>query len=75
MIEEWSRKDPAGAMQWAGAQKSSSLTPKATLRAGHNFAMQDPAAFQAWQAALPAGPLKELMNEVEGPQVAEDDDE
>ncbi len=75
LIEEWSRNDPAGAMQWAGKQVSSSLAPKAVKRAGHNFIMQDTAAFQSWHATLPAGPFKEIMNEVEGPQTAEDDDE
>ncbi|NJM37295.1 MAG: hypothetical protein HC845_05170 [Akkermansiaceae bacterium] len=75
LVAEWSRNDPAGAMQWAATQTSSNLSPEAMKRGGRNFAMQDPATFQAWHAALPAGPLKEMMNEVEGLKVAEKDDE
>jgi hypothetical protein len=74
LIAEWSRNDPAGAMQWAGTQTSSNLSPAATMRAGHNFIMQDQAAFETWRAALPAGPLKELMNQVQGPEAAQEDE-
>ncbi|GAA5130610.1 hypothetical protein JIN84_04905 [Luteolibacter yonseiensis] len=60
----WSRSSPAEAAAWAAGQTISQLAPESIQDISRNFLMRDPAAFEAWRAALPEGPFKEQTKQV-----------
>ncbi len=62
LVSTWSRVSPAEAANWAVSQTSSTVTPETAAIIAHNFLMKDPAGFQTWRAALPAGPIKDQAN-------------
>lgn len=70
----WARSGAADAAKWAASQKSSTLSADAVAEIAHNFALKDRAAFLAWHAALPDGPLKNQVIQAGTAEVAEEDD-
>lgn len=68
----WSRSGPQEAAKWAASQTSSELSADAVSEIGNNLLMKDPAAFESWKGALPAGPLKEHIGRLKSPAVGED---
>ncbi|MES2439612.1 MAG: hypothetical protein V4584_11120 [Verrucomicrobiota bacterium] len=64
LVATWSRSAPADATKWAAAQDSIHLAPEAVAVMARNFLMKDAAAFEAWRATLPNGPLKEQVGKV-----------
>jgi hypothetical protein len=68
----WSRSGPLEAAKWAASQTSSELTADAVSEIGYNLLMKDPAAFESWKTALPAGPLKNNIDRLKPPAVGED---
>ncbi len=68
----WARSGAADAAKWAASQKSSNLSADAVAEIAHNFALKDRAAFLAWHAALPDGPLKTQVNQAGTAEVAEE---
>lgn len=58
LVVGWARSSPEEAAKWAASQSSSNLSGEAISEIAHNFLLKDAAAFQAWRAVLPDGPLK-----------------
>lgn len=67
LVAGWARSSPEEAAKWAVSQSSSKLSGEAISEIGHNFLLKDAAAFQAWIAALPDGPLKTQFNQAAVP--------
>ncbi|MEX1114441.1 MAG: hypothetical protein WEB53_04280 [Akkermansiaceae bacterium] len=68
----WSRSGPLEAAKWAASQTHSELSAESVSDIGYNLLMKDPAAFESWKSALPAGPLKENIDRLKAPAVGED---
>jgi hypothetical protein len=67
----WSRRAPAQAAQWIASSASTGFSPQVVATVARNFLIKDSAAFEAWRAALPPGPLKEQVAQVGA--ISEDD--
>lgn len=69
----WARSGASDAAKWATSQTSSNLSADAVAEIAHTFMLKDRAAFLAWHAALPDGPLKTLVNQAGAAEVAEEE--
>ena len=64
LAAEWSGFAPADAAKWAATLNAAVLSAEAVDEISRNFLWKDPAAFQSWRDALPAGAMKELAAQV-----------
>lgn len=69
----WAGSGAADAAKWAASQDSSKLSQEAVSEIARNFMLKDAAAFLAWRAALPDGPLKNQVNQAGDPAASGDD--
>jgi hypothetical protein len=72
LASAWARSGTAQAAQWAASQNTANLSENAIVEIGHNYLMKDPAAFEAWRASLPAGPVKNALMHVTPPETPEE---
>ena len=73
LASAWGRSGAAEAAKWASTQSTATLSSDAIAGIAHNFLMHDPAAFHAWCAALPAGAMKDQVNQIGTPGAAQED--